>query len=250
MAIAARRARSLTTSGALAAAAIGSLAVAAGWAWGALLIAYFATSTLLSRLGGERKARRTASVVEKGGARDATQVLVNGGMFAVAAAGYLLTMHPVWRAVGAGALAAAAADTWATEVGTWLGGTPRSAWNWRRVPPGTSGGMTTAGTIAMVAGAAAIALLVHLLQWGRALSWGAAAGGLAGAVADTVLGATLQERRRCLGCGDYTERLVHSCGSRSRHARGIPGFNNDLVNLAASLIGSGVAYKVAELIGL
>lgn len=249
VALAARRTRSLTTSGALAAALIGSLAVAAGWRWGALLIVYFLTSSGLSRLGADRKARRTASVIEKGGARDATQVFVNGGMFAVAAAGYLLTGNHVWRAVGAGALAAAAADTWATEVGTWLGGTPRSAWNWRRVPPGTSGGMTTAGTIAMCTGAAAIAVLVFLLQWGHGPSWGAAAGGIAGAVADTVLGATLQERRRCMGCGDYTERIVHSCGSRTRRARGIPGLNNDVVNLIASLIGSGIAYKVAELIG-
>ena len=229
---------------------MGGLSVAAGWRWGALLIVYFVSSSVLSRLGAERKARRTASIVEKGGARDATQVFVNGGMFAVAAAGYLLTGHPVWRAVAAGALAAAAADTWATEVGTWLGGTPRSAWNWRRVPPGTSGGMTTAGTIAMLAGAIAIALVVFALGWGRSVGWGAAAGGLAGAVADTVLGATVQERRRCLGCGEHTERLIHSCGSRSRRAHGLPGLDNDVVNLLASLIGSGIAYKVAELIGL
>ena len=109
--------------------------------------------------------------------------------------------------------------------------------------------MTTAGTVAMFAGAVAIAVVAFLLQWGKGVSWAAAAGGLAGAVADTVLGATLQERRRCMGCGDYTERLVHTCGSRSRRARGIPGLNNDLVNLIASLIGSGIAYKIAELIG-
>lgn len=188
-------------------------------------------------------------MVEKGGARDAVQVLVNGGVFAVTAMGFVLAPHSLWMAAGAGALAAAAADTWATEFGTWLGGTPRSAWNWRRVPPGTSGGMTRSGTIAMVGGALLVALLALVVRWGHGAAWGALAGGVAGAVADTVLGARLQERRRCLGCGEYTERLVHTCGSRTRRSRGVPGLNNDLVNLAATLVGSGVAWKVAELVG-
>ncbi|HEX2779024.1 MAG TPA: DUF92 domain-containing protein [Gemmatimonadaceae bacterium] len=247
--MAARQARALTTSGALAAALIGSIAVAAGWDWGALLVVYFLTSTALSRLGSERKARRTASIVEKGAARDAIQVFVNGGAFAAAAAGSLLMPSPLWRAAGAGALAAATADTWATEIGTWLGGTPRSAWNWRRVPPGTSGGMTNPGTAAMLAGAMITAAIVFGLRWGHGAAWGALVGGISGALGDTVIGATLQERRRCMGCGEYTERILHSCGSRTRLARGIPGLNNDAVNLVASLIGSGIAYKLAELVG-
>ena len=74
-------------------------------------------------------------------------------------------------------------------------------------------------------------------------------GGLSGAVADTVIGATLQERRRCLGCGEYTERIVHSCGSRTRVSRGVPGIGNDAVNFIATVIGSGIAFWAAELLG-
>ena len=197
------RARSLTASGAVAAALIGTIAVAAGWDWALLLIIYFTTSSVLTRLGADRKSRRTASVVAKSGPRDARQVFVNGGVFTAAALLALLSPHPtfLWRAAAAGALAASAADSWATEIGTWLGGTPRSAWNWRRVAPGTSGGMTTAGTVAMVGGAIVVAVVVYALKWGRGHAIAAMLGGLSGAVADTVIGATLQERRRCLGCG-------------------------------------------------
>lgn len=176
---------------------------------------------------------------------------MNGGVFALAAVMALTVPHPtfLWRAAAAGALAASAADTWATEIGTWLGGTPRSAWNWRRVAPGTSGGMTTAGTIAMVVGATVVALVVYALKWGHGHALGALLGGLGGAVADTVIGATLQERRRCLGCGEHTERVVHSCGSKTRVSRGISGLGNDTVNFIATVIGSGIAFWTAQLLG-
>jgi uncharacterized protein (TIGR00297 family) len=235
----------------VASAVVGAFAVAAGWDWAILLVIYFTTSTALSKFGADRKARRTASVVAKSGARDARQVLVNGGVFTLAAA--LALIYPqriqLWRAIAAGALAASAADTWATEIGTWIGGTPRSAWNWRRVAPGTSGGMTTAGTIAMVGGAAVLAIAVYALGWGHGHVVAALLGGLSGAVADTVIGATLQERRRCLGCGEHTERSTHSCGSRTRVSRGIAGLGNDTVNLIATVVGSGIALWAAELLG-
>lgn len=210
---------------------------------------YFVSASLISRFGADRKARRTCSVIAKGGPRDATQVLVNGAVFAIAAAGAIIHPSPLWRAVAAGALAASAADTFATEIGTWIGGTPRSAWNWRRVAPGTSGGMTTAGTIAMAGGAIIVALVVYASQWGRGHAIATLLGGLGGAVADTVIGATLQERRRCLGCGEYTERIVHTCGSRTRVSRGISGLGNDAVNLIATIVGGSIAYWAAELLG-
>ena len=65
-----------------------------------------------------REGARTASIVAKGGERDAMQVLANGAMFAGAAFAMVLRPDTRWIALGAGALAASAADTWATEIGT------------------------------------------------------------------------------------------------------------------------------------
>lgn len=110
--------------------------------------------------------------------------------------------------------------------------------------------MTTAGTLAMLIGAIVVAAVVYALKWGRGHAIAAALGGLSGAVADTVIGATLQERRRCLGCGEHTERVVHSCGSRTRVSRGIPGLGNDTVNFIATVIGGGIAFWAAELLGM
>lgn len=161
----ARRTRSLSTSGAVAATIVGTLAVAAGWQWGALLVLYFAVSTLLSHFGREAKERRTAAIVAKGGERDARQVLANGGLFAATALMMLVRPDVRWVILGAASLAASAADTWATEIGTLYGGEPRSVLPpWRAVPAGTSGGVSLIGTLGAVVGALVVTMFVVALD--------------------------------------------------------------------------------------
>jgi uncharacterized protein (TIGR00297 family) len=240
-AFAARRARMLGSTGAIAAAIVGTISLSAGWSWGALLFSMFLSASALSRLGQRRKAERVGSTVEKGGERDATQVLANGGIFAAAALGSLLAPSPAWYAIGAGALAASAADTWATEVGTLVGGRPISIITGKRVPPGTSGGISFLGTAAAIGGALFIAVVAGLAGWPVPVT-AVAIGGVAGALADSVLGATVQARRWCDRCDKPTERLVHSCGTPTRHVGGLVGFDNDAVNAVCSGVGALVAF--------
>jgi uncharacterized protein (TIGR00297 family) len=242
IAVAARRARALTTGGAAAAVVVGTVAVAAGWAWGALLIAFFVASTALSRWRRVEKERRTCGVVEKGGERDAAQVLANGGAFAVVAAGALAWPDPAWAAAGAGALAAATADTWATEIGTLAAGRPRALLGWRPVPPGTSGAVSAPGTAAMFVGAAFVALVARLLGFAPIVAVAALAGGIAGAVADSVLGATIQSRRWCDRCDVGTEQPTHTCGTPTRPAGGLAAVGNDVVNVACGAVGAAVGW--------
>jgi len=234
---AARRFHALTAGGAVAATIIGTLAVAAGWNWGILLIAYFVSSTALSRVGRERKEQRTTSIVAKGGERDAVQVLANGALFAGAAMAMIVRPHAQWVALGAGALAASAADTWATEIGTLARGEPRSMIGWRRVPVGTSGAVSAVGTLAMVAGAGFIAFVMSMLGWSAFLALRAAVGGVFGASIDTLLGAVVQSRRHCDACGCATERDGHTCGQPTRHVGGMPWLDNDLVNFLSGEAG-------------
>jgi uncharacterized protein (TIGR00297 family) len=235
--LAARRTRTLSRNGAIAAVAVGTLAIAAGWSWGALLVAFFVSTSVLSRQGQRQKTERVGSIVEKGAERDAAQVLANGGIYAGAALGFLVAPSPMWYAIGAGALAASAADTWATEVGTLAEGDPRSITSGKRVPPGTSGAVTLLGTAAGVGGALFIAAVATLAHWPVALA-AVALGGVAGALADSLLGATLQARRWCELCAQSTERLVHSCGTASRRAGGLDALDNDAVNAICSGVGA------------
>lgn len=245
IALVARRAGSLDGSGAVAAAVVGTASVAAGWDWGALLLIYFVAASALSRWRETVKTERTMSIVAKGGARDAWQVLANGGVFAGAALLSLAMPGALWRAVGIGALAASAADTWGTEIGCAIGGTPRSILTGRRLAPGTSGGVTARGTLATMAGAAFIAALVMLREGPGIGATAALLGGVSGALADSVLGASAQERRWCPSCDVMTERMVHDCGAPTRFDGGVAGLRNDAVNLAASVVGGVVGAAIA-----
>lgn len=241
--VVAHRARALSGSGAAASALIGTVAVAAGWDWAVLLILYFVSSTLLSRAGRERKLQRTSGVIEKPGPRDSTQVLVNGVIFLLAAAfaAFEVGRLDLAMAAGAGALAASAADTWATEVGTLVGQTPRSILNGRALAVGESGGITLAGSLASIAGALFIAAVAVAAGWPTAVAVATIAGGIAGSTVDSVLGRTLQERRWCDACGKATEMLLHKCGAVTRRVGGFGFIENDAVNFLATAIGAAVA---------
>ncbi len=235
-----RRKRVLSTDGSVAAAVVGTIAVAAGWEWGILLLMFFASATALTKIGERKKAELAGPVVQQNGERNGRQVLANGGVYAIAALGYLIFPSPIWSAAGIGALAASTADTWATEVGILAGGEPLSIVSLKSVPRGTSGGVTLVGTVAGLAGALFIGAGATLAHWPVPFA-AVALGGVAGALADSLLGATLQARRWCDLCARSTERVVHSCGTPTRHEGGVAGFDNDAVNAVCSGVGALVA---------
>lgn len=234
---AALRVRALAPGGAVAAVIVGTLAVLGGTEWVVLLLFFFVSSTALSRLGASEKERRVGDIVAKGGQRDVAQVLANGGAFALAAAGAAFGGQTAWSALGIGAIAAATADTWSTELGTLWGGTPRHILRWTPIPRGLSGGITLPGSAGALAGALLTAALARAVHWDTA--WFAiTAGGVAGAFADSLLGAMVQERRWCESCGAATERAVHRCGTATTVRGGVRGFNNDAVNLTSTVLGA------------
>lgn len=233
--------------------ALGTLVVAAGWHWGALLIAYFVATSSLTRLGHARKEARTESVLPVQRERNALQVGANGGVFAALVVLGELTGDARLSLAGVGALAAAAADTWATEVGTLWGGAPRSVLSGRLVPAGTSGGVTAIGSAASVLAAALVALAASVIPGldGPGAASPAVAvlvGGLGGSLGDSVLGATLQSKRWCEQCRTWTERKVHTCQYRTRHAAGLRWMTNDTVNLLATVLGAGLAFLTTVLL--
>jgi uncharacterized protein (TIGR00297 family) len=247
IALLAHRARSLSASGAVAAVIAGTAAAAAGWHWAVLLITYFVSAAALSRVGRRRKLDLAGSMVAKAGPRDAAQVTSNGLPFVVAALVVACTgdASPAWMAVGAGSLAASAADTWATEVGTLVGRTPRSVLTGRQLVVGQSGGVTLPGTIASIAGAMFIAGCALLLGWPANLAVPILAGGIAGSLADSLAGALVQRRSWCDACEEATEMRVHTCGGTTRRIGGLAFIENDAVNLLATVIGALVAGLLA-----
>lgn len=233
------RAGALAPSGALAAAVVGGTVFGfGGWPGAALLLAFFISSSALSRLFAGRKAG-LAEKFEKGSRRDWAQVLANGGVAALAAVFIPLFPGAAWPWLAlAGALATANGDTWATEIGTLSRQTPRLVTTGRRVARGTSGGVTLLGTAATLAGAALIAALARLvapgLGFGRALA-AVSLAGLGGAFTDSLLGATVQGIYQHPEKGIETEKRP---GREAAPTRGWAVFNNDVVNFLATLAGA------------
>jgi uncharacterized protein (TIGR00297 family) len=192
------RLHALTPSAAWTAAAVGTMLVGGGgWSWLALLATFFATSSFLTRLDppGNRSSRRSA---DRGGRRW-DQVAANGGIAALAALAYGIIGWPAGFAAAAGAIAAATADTWGTEIGRWSTSEPRLITTWRIVSHGDSGAITALGTAGAAVGAALIASLAAFLAQdaqGHPLFPIVFSGGISGALLDSLLGATLELRYR------------------------------------------------------
>ena len=247
---------SLSRGGWFGAVFVGTTLVGAGdWAWGWLVIIFFITSSALSKWKAERKYGIAADKFSKTDRRDLGQVLANGGVATVCALGFWFMPHAAWWLAAVGALATATADTWATEIGTLNRTPPRLITSWRVVETGTSGAISLLGFGATSAGALLIGVCAYALTrigWndGIAADWrmivAGMIGGIAGSLADSFMGATVQQIRWCPVCQKATEREIHACGTTTQHQRGWHWLDNDWVNAISTAFGA----LVAVIIGL
>ncbi|NIR44769.1 MAG: DUF92 domain-containing protein [Gemmatimonadetes bacterium] len=223
----------LDRDGAIAATAVGGCVLGfGGWGPAVLLVLFFVSASGLSALPGGKGPKSR-------GHRNARQVLANGSAAALAAVA--TGAWNGWALALAGALAAATADTWATEIGVRSGATPRSILTLEPRRAGTSGAVSWPGTLASAAGAAAIGAVSAWLIPEIGIAGGAAvaAAGVAGSLVDSLLGASLQAVYRCPACGATPEVSNHlGCPARARRTAGVPGLDNDAVNWLATVVGA------------
>ncbi|XEC93241.1 DUF92 domain-containing protein [Paenibacillus tarimensis] len=264
VALLAYRKKSLSGSGAWSATVMGTAYFTLGGpVWFGTLLAFFVSSTFWSKWKKRHRAKQSAEAkYAKTGRRDWAQVWANGGLGLALCAAHALWPDPGWLAAFAGVMAAVNADTWATEIGALSRTAPRALLSGEPVPPGTSGGVTPLGSAAALGGAAFIGAAAAILgaaspvaapyagaaapltgQAAASLAVIAAAAGLAGAFADSLLGAAGQAMFRCRVCGSETERASH-CGAPTVHIRGFAWMSNDIVNLLSSAFAGLLAWCI------
>ncbi|HET9137218.1 MAG TPA: DUF92 domain-containing protein [Candidatus Kapabacteria bacterium] len=235
--------RSLSKSGAVAAVIIGGTIFAfGGYSASLLLIVFFISGSLLSRLN-EKHA----------GARNWRQVSANGivPMFAILLLYLRHDLRPEATLLYLGALATATADTWATEIGMRYGGTVHNILSFSKMKKGLSGGVTLVGIAASLGGA----LLISLLSM---ISIGSDEGlcglifvpvwlvipiaGLCGSLIDSVVGAAFQAKFMLVS-GEIVEENHRY---HSELASGIKWLGNNATNLIATTLGALLAVGIAN----
>ena len=170
------------------------------------LLAMLVLTLGASRVGRARKvALGTAEGLQ---GRSAAQVAANVGAAALAVLLVDQRGQLVAETAMLAALAEAAADTLASELGEVFGGIPRLVTTWKQVPPGIDGGVTLAGTAAGLAGAA-----ITAAAGTGVLGLGTRAGAIAfiaavfGLLLDSLLGAVLERR------GSMNNDAVNFCST-------------------------------------
>jgi len=184
----------------------------------AVLAALFLLTWIATRFGYRRK--QELGVAERGDGRGAWQVLANLAVGSLCSVAFSVTGNRAWLFATVAALAEAATDTVASEVGQTRGQTAVLITTWKPVAAGTDGGITAAGTSAGLVAGVLIALVAA--EGGmipHAHFWIPAAAGFVGMLVDSVLGATLQRRGR---------------------------MNNEAVNFFGTLAAAALAYGISS----
>ncbi|ELZ01302.1 hypothetical protein C482_07406 [Natrialba chahannaoensis JCM 10990] len=173
--------------------------VLGGYAWFAVLIAFFGIGGLSTKFRYGRK-EELGVAEDNNGARGSGNVLGNAAVaiaavlgYAASLAGLLPVTADLFLFAFAGSVATAMSDTLSSEVGS-VFETPRLITTLEPVEPGTDGGITWQGEVAGLTGAAIVGGLSYLL-FPAVGAVGAAiivAAGFVGMTVDSLLGATLE----------------------------------------------------------
>ncbi len=243
----------LSGSGAVSTFLLGTVVFGTGkWEFSVPILLFFFLSSLLSKMGKNWK-QRFADTFQKGGRRDLGQVLANGGIAGVIVLLWNYFPSDVWYFAFVGSIAAVTADTWATEIGVFSRFTPRDILTFKKVPPGTSGGVTLLGLSGSLFGSFIIVFAGSLvtkryenIAQAMSLFLMVIGAGLVGSMVDSILGATVQAQYQCDTCRKITEKKNHCQTTPTRLISGCSYIDNDVVNGICALSGalfSWIAYQ-------
>lgn len=202
-----------------------------GVKWSTPILTFFILSSILSKIR-KRVNPSVDSYFQKSDTRDHFQVLANGGFPGIMILLNQVVQLELFYIAYVSAIAAACSDTWATEIGTLFNFKTYNIINFAPVEQGISGGVSAVGFAGAILGA--MIILFSAIHWISSLEAGVIifASGFTGSVLDSVIGASLQAKYKCMTCNKITERKIH-CGTPSIQSAGLSWLNNDGVNFAS-----------------
>jgi uncharacterized protein (TIGR00297 family) len=209
--------RLLSRSGVVAAFFIGALVYGSlGWKGWVVLLAFFLGGTAATKFRYDAKQRLGVAELNNG-QRRWKHAWANAGagvLCALASLWYLERGHPLnseaWRWAFVGCFASALSDTLSSEFGMLAGKQPMLITTGEEVSAGTDGGITMAGTLMGVLGAALLSLLSRFIGLTPVkATLPLLLAGLSGNLLDSYLGATLQRQGRM---NNEAVNFANTCG--------------------------------------
>jgi uncharacterized protein (TIGR00297 family) len=214
----------LTQSGAAAALWMGCIFFATGgWQVFAAPVLFLVSGSLLSKLNKDS--------AEPSG-RNGVQVLANGLVATICLLLYGLLGQPVFFTAAIVSFCISMADSTSSELGRYFGGKTVDIINFKQVKAGLSGGISLAGTVAGLAGAAVLALIAGLIcNFSIMLILLIMMAGFGGMLADSILGSWLQAKYQTAD-GFIKEKP----GPGALRLKGFAWCGNDAVNILANAV--------------
>ena len=222
-----------------------------GWEWLILLFVFFSIAAIATSFRFEQK-KKLGSAEGQTDIRSWKNVSANAAVSVASALVLGTTSIGLFGFAFLGAISTSMADTLATEFGLLNPYQPRLITNFsKRVPAGTSGGISPYGVLAALIGAGIMSIAAMLLGFGHftysSVLVSTFVGGFSGSLFDSFLGATVQAKFACQVCGKIVEKRMH-CGRETNHSSGLSIMGNDFVNFISSLFGAAIAVFLSILV--
>lgn len=194
------------------------------------LLFFFLSGSFLSRL----LPSKFRSDSKSGKARDAVQVLANGGVYTTISLIHYFYPHPFLPVLMAIALSTATSDTWASDIGLGIPSTTINIRNFRPISPGVSGGISLTGTLGGLAGAISIAILHCYItnEFNPHHFIFITAAGVAGMFTDSLLGSVLQAKYY----NPQTKQWSDIPDDHHLYQSGFKSISNDHINFYSQII--------------
>lgn len=220
------------------------------------LLTFYFTSNKLTKWKALRKAQLQMNY-EVEGCRDFWQVMTNGAIpyfcslilvYECGSNFYDIDLGPNYKCsriylTALAAISCSCGDTWASEVGTAIGSdTPRLVTNFRKVPAGTNGAVSTCGLVASFFGGLAIGVAAFISfgssLWSQDLLFSltlfCSLSGFIGSMLDSYLGALLQYS----GVDQRNMKVANDPSAYTLTISGVPVLSNNAVNAVSTFLTS------------
>jgi uncharacterized protein (TIGR00297 family) len=225
--------KSIDLSGMIAMLLMGAIPILTeNWVLFAAMGSMYVTGTFFTRYKRSEKDKQMQEI-QPHNPRNAKQALANLGIASLCA--LFQSADPIWMNVmGLSAVAASNADTWSSEIGVLSKENPKLLLSRKPVKAGVSGGVTTLGTMAGLAGSLLIAVISALMLESMMVLFVVLISGCAGFLMDSLTGELFQAL--------FTNKEGTATEIPTNHLmKGYRWISNDVINFFCTFTGAIVA---------